>query len=571
MKKTINFLLALFMGGIAMAQMSVPDRLLVQHRIGTDSAAANRLFRAHGASAQAYHDALRVTVLTVDPARRNEIQKALEESGLFEFVEPDYLAHVTNTPNDPGYPNQWHLGQIQAPSAWNITTGSTGVPIAMVDSGMDPTHPDLASKIIAGWNFVSGNSTVTDTMGHGTQTAGTVAAIGNNGIGVAGVAWQNPLMPLIVVDSTGYASYSNMASAITYAAQHGVRIINVSLGGSSPSSVLQSAVTYAWGQGSVVFAAAGNSGINGPDYPAGCQYVVSVGATDSTDTWQSWSNYGSFLSLTAPGLNIYTTAVGGGYIFDSGTSFASPIAAGVGALMLSESPGLSASALVSALEQNADDLGAPGWDEYYGWGRVNAFRAVNAVASVPAAPVVSIASPSTGTTVKGMVSTAGSASANAGLSEIQFLVDGNVAGTSSASPFSFPWNTATASNGSHTLMVKAYSATNAVGSATVSVVVNNTVVVDTTPPTVNIQSPINGTTLGNGNVTVSASASDNVGVTEVAIYVDGVLDYNGSVAPYSFVLNGKKLTSGTHTIYAHAWDAAGNMGTSPTITVRATK
>ena len=571
MKKSILCLLTLFTYGLAVAQMSVPGRLLVQHRIGSDSAATSRLFRAHGAIERSRLDALRVSVLTVDPARRDQIQKALEESGLFEFVEPDYLAHVANTPNDPLYTNQWHLPQIEAPSAWNFTTGSTSVPIAMIDSGVDPTHPDLAPKISGGWNFLTNSATITDTMGHGTQTAGTAAAIGNNGIGVAGVSWLSPIMPLIVVDSTGYASYSNIASAITYAAQHGVRIVNISIGGTSSSSVMQSAITNAWNMGTVVFASAGNGGMNAPYYPAGCQYAVAVGATDSNNAWQSFSNYGTFLSVVAPGVNIYTTAYGGGYTSDSGTSFSSPIAAGVGALMLSESPGLSAATLVSMLESTATDLGTPGYDQYYGWGLVNAYAAVNAVAGMGTSPTVSISTPTSGASVNGIVSVAGSASAASGISEVQLLVDGNVAGTSYASPFSFSWNSTTAANGSHTLMVKAYNSANATGSASAAVTVNNPIVADTTPPTVNITSPANNGTVGNGNATVTAAAFDNVGVTEVSIYVDGVLDYSGSVAPYSFKLNGKKLAVGKHTIYAHAWDAAGNMGTSPTITITASK
>jgi thermitase len=569
MKRSILFLQALFMGGAAMAQLAVPDRLLVQHRIGTDNGSVQRLFRTHGAAAQSYHDALRVSVLRVDPAKRDEIQKSLEDSGLFDFVEPDYLAQVSTTPTDPLYSSQWHLPKIQADSAWSITTGSTGVTIAMIDSGVDTTHPDLASKIVGGWNFLTNSSTIVDTMGHGTQTAGTAAAIGNNGVGVSGVVWQNPIMPLVVVDSTGNASYSNIASAITYAANHGARIVNISIGGSSASSTLQSAVTYAWNLGTVVFASSGNGGINAPYYPAGCQYAVAVGATDSNDQWVSFSNYGNFLSLVAPGINIYTTTAGGGYGANSGTSFSSPIAAGVGALVLSQSPSMSASSLVSTLEKTADDLGAPGFDQYYGWGRVNAYRALTSSISLPPPPpAVSISSPTSGSMVQGTVSTAGTASAPAGISQIQFLVDGNLASTSSVTPFAFPWNSSTSSNGTHNLTVKVVDSSNNVASSSVSVSVNNLVVKDTTPPTVYIQSPLNGTRITErGNFTITANASDNVRVTQVAIYMDGVLDYTGSVAPYSVQINANKLASGNHTIYTRAWDAAGNVGTSATVTV----
>ena len=548
---------------------SIADRIIVQHRIGVESTTAERAFARHGAAAISHHSSLGISVLRVDPAKRDEVIKSLESTGLFSFVEPDYLAKVESTPNDPYFSSEWHLATIQAPSAWNTSTGS-GTPIALVDSGVETTHPDLAGKLTGGWNFVSGNSTIFDTMGHGTTVAGTIAASTDNNVGVAGVTWQNPIMPLIVVDSMGFAAYSNIASAITYAADHGARIVNVSVGGPSASSTLQSAVTYAWNKGTVVFAAAGNAGANAPYYPAGCQYAVAVGATDPSDLVPSWSNYGSFLTLSAPGVNIYTTATGGSYTYGSGTSYASPVAAGVAALVLAKSPGLSASGLVSLLENNSDDLGAPGPDQYYGYGRVNAYRAVNATPSAPPPPpTVTIASPSNASTVSGPVSVQGNVAASASISQIQFLVDGNVASTAYSTPYSFPWNTSSAANGNHTVTVRAYDTSNNMGQTSETVSVNNAAPADTQPPYVYIQSPTNGTRiLGNGNLTITAAASDNVGVKQVSIYLDGVQQYSGSVAPYSVSVNTKKLSSGWHTITAKAWDAAGNVGTSATVTVQ---
>ena len=315
-------------------------------------------------------------MLSVDPSARDQMIRDLEASGQFSFVEPDYLAVPLAVPNDPVYSQEWHLQTIQAPSAWDVTTGSTGVPIAMIDSGVDPTHPDLASKLIPGWSFLTGTADTHDVLGHGTQTAGTAAAIGNNAAGVAGVAWKNPIMPLVVLNSSDWASYSDIASAIMYAADHGVRIVNISIGGSSYSSTLQSAVDYAWNKGTVVFAAAGNYASSTPIYPAGCTNVVAVGATDSNDTLAGFSNYGTYVDLTAPGVNIVTTLSGGGYGGVSGTSFSSPITAGIAALVLSRNPSLTAQQLVTLLEQNSDDLGAAGYDQIFGWGRVNASRAV---------------------------------------------------------------------------------------------------------------------------------------------------------------------------------------------------
>jgi thermitase len=551
--------------------LAAADRLIVQHRLGADRNALARTLSVHGAVVDHSIEPLHLSVIKVDPARREEIQKRLEESGLFNFVEPDYYAQVTATPNDPGYGQEWHLAAIQAPGAWNYTVGSPTVKVAMVDSGVDGTHPDLAPNLAPGYNFVSGGANTSDTMGHGTTTAGVVAAAGNNGVGVTGVEWTSSIMPLVVVDSTGYASYSNIAEAISYAANNGARIVNVSIGGTAASSTLQSAVNYAWSLGTVVFASAGNGGANAPYYPAGCQYVVAVGATDQNNNWESWSNYGSFLSLVAPGSNIYTTSEGGGYTYGSGTSYSSPIAAGVAALVLSYSPSLSASALVSRLEQTATDFGAAGYDPYYGWGLVNASQAITGLSyTPPAPPTVTIAAPSNGSTVQGMVSVTGSASASAGLSSVQFYVDGTLASTSTSSPYSFSWNTSSASNATHTLMVKAIDKLNNAGQATVSAVVNNPAPATASNLKVSITSPANGAKEG-VSMMIAAAATDTVPVTQVSIYVDGVQDYSGSVAPYAFVLNSRKLSPGAHTITAKAWDSNGVTATSAPVSFIALK
>lgn len=547
---------------------SAPDRLVIQHRAGADVDEIQRVLGVHGAAVDRHHSALRISVINVDPERRDEIMQELEESGLFNFVEPDYLAEVVNTPNDPFYSSQWHLLTIQAPSAWNLSTGSTSVPIAMVDSGVDPTHPDLASKLLQGWSFLTGTSDTHDVQGHGTTTAGAAAALGNNGIGVAGVAWQNPILPLVVADSTGYASYSNIASAITYAADHGARVVNVSIAGASASSTLQSAVSYAWNRGTVVFAAAGNTGSSAPNYPAACQYAVAVGATDSNDTLASFSSYGSAISLTAPGVNIYTTTNGGGYGYASGTSYSSPIAAGVAALVLSYAPSLSAANLVRVLETNADDLGAVGYDQYFGWGRVNAYRALvgsgTTVDTTP--PTVAISSPGASASVQGTIYVQGTATDNVGVTRVEFYLDSNLVTTAYSSSFSFSWNTSVAANGSHSLVVKAYDLAGNVGQASVTVSVNNPISVSIQTLSTWIQSPSNGVTIS-GPTSVAAAASDSVSITQVCIYVDGVLYYTGSAAPYSFRLNTKKMASGAHSVFSRAWDALGTVATSAPITV----
>jgi subtilisin family serine protease len=548
----------------------VLGRLVVQHRAGANPNSVNQTVRANGALVVNQIPQLHLMVLQVPEAAADKVAAALDRSGQFTFIEKDFVAQsAMNTPNDPYFGSQWHLATIQAANAWSITTGMSTSVIAVIDSGADTTHSDLAPKLVGGWNFLAGNSTIVDNTGHGTATAGTIAADTNNSQGVAGVAWGNPVMPLVVVDSTGYASYSNIANAITYAADHGARIMNISIAGSSASSTLQSAVNYAWNKGAVVFASAGNYSTSAPYYPAACDNVVAVSATDSTDLLASYSNFGTWVDLAAPGSGILTTSAGGYYGSWSGTSFSAPVAAGVAALVLSERPSLSAAGLVSLLEQNSDDLGTPGFDTSFGYGRVNAYRAVLAAQGLPASdttpPSVTLTNPTAGAVLSSTIQVQGTASDNMGVTGITFLVDGQLVSSTSGSPFTFTLNTSSFTNGSHTLTVTASDAAGNAGSASVAVSINNPIVADTTPPVVAITSPANGSRVS-GNVSIAVKATDNVGVTQVSIYIDGVLKTNDTSSPYTYGWNTRKAATGTHTITAKAWDAAGNV-TSTSITV----
>jgi thermitase len=333
----------------------------------------------HGAAVRRHLPALSTELVELPEELSDAAVVSLRQSGLYEFVERDYYARIAATiPNDPYFGQQWHLTKIQAPQAWSVTTGTNTVAVAVIDTGVDTNHADLAGKLLPGWNFVTNSNTVTDSIGHGTAVTGAIAAATNNSLGVAGVTWGGMVMPLVVVDSNKYASYSDIATAIQYAADRYVRVINISAGGSSASTLLQNAVDYAWNRGSVVFAAAMNNSANAPYYPAACNHVVAVSATDDSDRLASFSNFGNWITLAAPGTAILSTAVGGGDQYWYGTSFSTPIAAGVAALALSVNPSLTVAALVDLLKQNSDDLGAPGYDSSFGWGRVNAYKAVSA-------------------------------------------------------------------------------------------------------------------------------------------------------------------------------------------------
>jgi thermitase len=358
----------------------VPGRLLAVARPGVESTRKLTALHARGTKVNRRIEALDLDVLEVAEESSESVLQSLRDSGLFQFVERDRYAHLaasSTVPNDPGYGRQWHLPQISAPQAWGINTGASAIVIAVIDSGVESTHPDLAGKLAAGWNFLLDSADTSDTLGHGTAVAGAASAASDNGIGVAGVSWNSRIMPLAVVDQNDFAAYSNIATAIQYAADHGARIINISIGGTNSSAALQSAVDYAWSKNAVVFASAMNDSSSQPNYPAACNHVVAVSATDSNDALASFSNYGPWVSLAAPGSNILSTSMGGGYGYWSGTSFSSPIASGVAALALSVNPSLSAQALVTLLEQTTDNPGN-GFGDYFGWGRVNAYKAVTA-------------------------------------------------------------------------------------------------------------------------------------------------------------------------------------------------
>src|SRR4026209_2109087 len=248
MKSTtfFTFILLIF-GTTLIAQQPATEpasgRLLVRPGPQSTEASIQQLLMAHGAKIHHKIEGINVLVLDVPNTAVDAVATALGKTHAFIFIERDQIAHAAATvPNDTNFASQLHLTRIQAPTAWDMAKGSSSPPVAILDSGVDTTHPDLVSKIVPGWNYLSGTSDIRDVQGHGTAVAGVLAAATNNLTGVAGVTWANPIMPLVVMDANGNASYSNIASAITYAADHGVRIINVSAGGISASTTLQSAV-----------------------------------------------------------------------------------------------------------------------------------------------------------------------------------------------------------------------------------------------------------------------------------------------------------------------------------------
>jgi thermitase len=280
------------------------------------------------------------------------------------------------TVDDPLVPQQWGWYRISADRAFESGAMGTNVVVAVLDTGVNASHPDLCGNIIDGWNYIDNNNDISDADGHGTKVVGIIAAVANNSLGIAGAASGVKIMPLKVIGATG-GSWIDLDKAILRAAHSGARIITMSLGGeySRPSLALEAAINHAYQEGCIIVAAAGNDNSSDPSYPAACENVIAVAAIDETSVKAGFSNYGAYIDFCAPGVNILTTSREGSYVSDSGTSFAAPFVAGVIALMVSRYPQLTNDQVISTLRSEVEDLGEQGWDQYYGWGLVNAFAA----------------------------------------------------------------------------------------------------------------------------------------------------------------------------------------------------
>ncbi|MCC6625839.1 MAG: S8 family serine peptidase [Chloroflexi bacterium] len=295
-------------------------------------------------------------------------------------AEPNWLVRLAQTgPNDPLYQggNQWHLRLIDAAGAWAITTGDPSVLVAIVDSGLDPTHPDLAGKVIGGYDFIAETFTLTDPVGHGTAGASCSTANTDDGRGLAGLAPGVRLAAFRALGTQGGASF-DVARGIIAAADAGARVINCSLGSSAPARSIQDALAYADRKGAVVVVAAGNGGTARLSFPAAERGVIAVGATNWRDEVAAFSQRGPHVAVSAPGAGVLGARAGAEQAVVNGTSFAAPIVSGVVALMLSVAPSLTPADVRRILEGTADDIGPAGFDPAAGWGRVNAARAVAA-------------------------------------------------------------------------------------------------------------------------------------------------------------------------------------------------
>jgi serine protease len=308
------------------------------------------------------------------------------------YAEPNYIVHALSTPNDPDFPKQWYLQNIEVPQAWNVSTGANTVIVAVVDTGVSSTHPDLQNILVPGYNFINNTTNTMDDFGHGTFVAGIIDADTNNNMGIAGINWggsnSTKIMPIVVLGSDGSGSTYYVSEGIIYAVEHGAKVINLSLGGTAYDHTEQLACQYAYNNNVVVVAAAGNDSSNSLEYPAAFPTVIpvaSVAPSGSSYTLAYYSNYGA-TAICAPGGQMYspndpngvfsttysTSTNTNGYGYWQGTSFAAPQVSAIAALMISHNI-TGVANITKILENTATNIGP---QSTFGYGLVNAYNAI---------------------------------------------------------------------------------------------------------------------------------------------------------------------------------------------------
>jgi subtilisin family serine protease len=401
------------------------DRVLVKLREGVRLERSASRWRARGASevtlpTATMHcaPALRTTASDLVAASRHGLERwwALElplgtdvravvaalavHGDLFERVDLEGIGGILSTvPNDSSFGLQYGLnntGQvvngiagtpdadIDLPEAWDLHVGTDAITVAIIDTGVSTSHPDLTPKLVAGWNTIADSTNTDDSflISHGSHCAGIAAGASNNGIGIAGVSWGAKIMPVKVLTFIGSGVEGDVADGIVWAADHGANVGSMSLGFPGSSAIIEDAVNYATDAGMLVVAATGNTAGAPISAPAKYPAVLAVGATDNKDQIASFTSTGPEMDVAAPGVDVYSCwdvfFNANTYVYESGTSMACPHVAGLAALVWSANPELSNLEVRAIIESTAEDKGAAGWDPIFGHGRVNARLAVEA-------------------------------------------------------------------------------------------------------------------------------------------------------------------------------------------------
>ena len=366
----------------------IQTQFLVKFKEGVPESVINSFLKKYDVRVLRTSSSLNVRLVqSYDPAFIERTQA--ENINILEYVENNCRYSVNFTVNDPRSSDQKGIATVNIAKAWDITLGDANIIIGIVDTGADLTHPDLVSKLVPGFNVITnGQTPPKDDNGHGTHVAGITAAATDNKVGIAGVAPRCMVMPVKALDNAGNGDVLNLSVGIVWAVDHGAKVINLSLGGDNAPETLKRAVQYALSHRVPIISATGNGneegiGVNEPRYPAALPGVIAVGALDSTGRVASFSNYGKWTTVVVPGERILSTTptydlpgMIKNYDFMDGTSMASPIVAGVVALMLSRNPNMTPAMVKTKLESTAKAIGSSGFNEKAGYGLVDAEKAV---------------------------------------------------------------------------------------------------------------------------------------------------------------------------------------------------
>jgi len=374
----VTFVLVASLAPAATAGTRTDHVILIRARpsVGVTQLQAQLAARGLSVSGHVPHTRL-YAVRTNGQSTAAAVDLAADENGVAEAM-PNYVRHAFEVPNDPYFElAESYFTTIRLPQAWDLSHGSPGFVIAVLDTGVAPVG-DLSAQLLAGRNMVAGTADARDDslIGHGTLVAGVAAATTNNGLGIAGAAWNANVLPVKVLDSRGFGTDFQVAAGIVWAVDHGAKVLNLSLGGPYSGAALCDAVAYAVSHGAVVVASAGNSGSDSPNYPAACPGALSVSATDSNGDFASFSSFGPQVGLAAPGISITSTRNDGSFGNESGTSFSAPMVSAVAALVMAQHPDWSPSQVDSRLEDTTQDRGPAGADPYYGSGLLDAYAAL---------------------------------------------------------------------------------------------------------------------------------------------------------------------------------------------------
>jgi len=544
--------------------------LLVQPFPGVEEDELEAVYTENSANPLAQIPELGLTVLEVAEGDLQRTAGALMASGLIEGIHKNYIFEPSRVPNDPNFMLQPHLPLIRGPEAWDVSTGSDQIIIAIVDTGVDADHPDLTAKLLAGWNVYDENGNSDDVQGHGTLVAGTAAALSDNSSGVSGVAWDCPILPVRAGDREGRSTSRHIAAGILWAVGHRARVINVSFAPLWSDRIVQSAAEHAFLRGAVVVISAGNGGTTVT--AEGYREALFVGAVDDQSQIAAFSDRGPFVDLVAPGVGIFTTDMGGGYRSADGTSFAAPIVTGVVALSWSTNPDLRPVTIVDALLAGVRKLSEGEAGASFGRGEVDAFAAVRQAASTPfmadmTAPTLQISRPREGESLSGKYAASVTATDASGVSEVTLAVDGVSFASDAVSPYRFLIDAAQLSSGSHEFAFTAHDAAgNASPTRTVNVTVSGSVggASTATATGITFTSPAAGAMV-TGSVTIRATVTDADGLSTIEWFVDGesvlVSRLSGTRSGVSYFWRTSGQESGSHAIAVVVTDTTGQRST----------